>query len=370
MKIKKMAIMLVSAGVVFGGVFGFVAFRQHMIKQYFATLPKPVVAVTAIPAVEKTWDAQLSAIGTLEAVNGVDVTTAVSGLVKEIAFDSGQHVRKGDLLVRLDTDVEVADLRSAQADMELSRVSAVRNRQLMATGDVAQAAVDKTEADLHVKDAKVVAMAATIARKTVVAPFDGELGLRKVDVGQYLQPGATVVNLQDLSVMLGNFHVSQKDLGLLTVGQMVRVSIDAYPGTVFEGRLTTIEPQVDAKSGMVAVQARLPNPQGLLRPGMFARIDVLVPGAKPVVTVPQSAITYALYGDTVFVVKPSADGAKEAARVVVRTGERRDGYVALQSGVAAGDLVVTSGQLKLENGAKVTVGEGDPLKPPATTAIE
>lgn len=370
MKWKKMAVMLGASGVVFGGVFGFVAFRQHMIRQYFATLPKPVMAVTAIPAVEQTWEAQVSAIGTLEAVNGVDVTTAVSGLVKDIAFQSGQKVRKGELLLRIDADVELADLRSAQADLALAKLTADRKRQLVATNAVSQAAVDQADADLRVKEAKAASVAATIARKTVVAPFDGVLGLRKVDVGQYLQPGAAVVNLQDLSVMLGDFHVSQKDLGRLAVGQAVRVSADAYPGHAFEGTLSTIEPQVDAKSGMVAVQVRLPNPDGLLRPGMFAKVDVLVPGARPVVTVPQSAIAYALHGDTVFVVKDAEGGAKQAARVVVQIGERRDGRVAILSGIVPGDLVVTSGQLKLENGTAVNVGEGDPLKPSATTAVE
>lgn len=357
---KRMAIMLAASGVIFGGVFGFVQFRTMMIKQYFASMPKPVVSVTAQPARQEVWSQSVPAVGTLQAVNGVDIASSVAGLVKEIAFQSGQPIKKGQLLVRLDTDVEQSDLRSAQADADLARISAVRQRTLVRSDTVAQAAVDKAEAELKVKEAKVAGIRATIDKKAVFAPFDGALGVRKIDLGQYVQPGQAIVNLQDLSVMLADFTVSQKDLAAVQVGSALAMTTDAWPGRVFEGTVAALEPKVDEKTGMMAVQGRFANADGALRPGMFARIEVSRPGSTQVVTVPVSAVSYNLHGDSVFVVKP-VEGGHEATRTFVTLGDRRDGKVAVLSGVAPGDVVVTSGQVKLETGSKVDVRTDDPL---------
>ncbi|MGE5475351.1 MAG: efflux RND transporter periplasmic adaptor subunit [Bacteroidales bacterium] len=362
MNVKRMAIMLGVSGVVFGGVFGFVQFKNKMIKDYFANMPKPVVSVTAQPAVAEQWRNTVPAVGTLQAVNGVDIAASVSGLVKEIAFQSGQNVKKGQLLVRLDTDVEQTDLRSAQADADLARISANRQRTLVRTDAVSQAAVDKAEAELKVKEAKVAGIRASIDKKAVFAPFDGILGVRKVDLGQYVQPGQAIVNLQDLSVMLADFTVSQKDLAALQVGAAITMTTDAWPGRVFEGSIAALEPKVDDKTGMIAVQGRFPNGDGSLRPGMFARIEVTRPAMAAVVTVPVASVAYNLHGDSVFVVKAAADGSKEAVRTFVTLGDRRDGKVAILQGVASGDLVVTSGQVKLDTGTKVELRADDPLK--------
>ncbi len=358
---KRMLIMLAATAIVLGGVFGFVAFRNAMIAQYFATMPKPVVAVTADLARNDQWTATLSAVGTLAAVNGVDVSAAASGLVKEIRFESGQAVHKGQILARLDSDVELGDLRSAEADAELARLDAQRSRTLLRSATVAQAALDKAEAELKAKAAKVSGVHAQIDKKVVIAPFDGVLGVRKIDLGQYLQPGQAIVNLQDLSLLLADFTVSQKDLAAITAGQPLQLTTDAWPGRVFAGAVAAIEPQVDAKTGMIAVQGRFPNGDHGLRPGMFARIDVVRPGAQQVVTVPETAVAYSLHGDSVFVLKDGADG-RLAERAMVSLGEHRQGRVAVLRGVAAGDLVVTSGQLKLENGTKVEMASEDPLK--------
>lgn len=354
---KRMIIMLAASGVVFGGVLGFVQFKNAMIKQYFATMPQPVVAVTAQPARTEQWQGAVPAIGTLQAVNGVDISASLSGLVKDIAFQSGQSVRKGQVLLRLDADVEQSDLRSAQADAELARIQANRQRALVKSDAVSQSALDKAEAELKVREAKVAAMRAQIDKKTVLAPFDGVLGVRRIDLGQYVQPGQAIVNLQDLSLMLADFTVSQKDLAALKVGEPVRMTTDAWPGRVFDGRIQAVEPRVDEKTGMITAQGAFPNPDGALRPGMFAKIEVVRPAVAEVVTVPVSAVSYNLHGDSVFVVK---DGA--ANRAFVQLGERRDGRVAVLKGVAAGDMVVTSGQVKLESGAKVELRTDDPLK--------
>jgi len=366
MNMKRMIIMLAVSGVVFGGVFGFVQIKNKMIKDYFANMPKPVITVTAQPAAAEQWQQTVPAVGTLQAVNGVDISASVAGLVKEIAFESGQSVKKGQLLLRLDSDVEQSDLRSALADADLARVSANRQRALVRTDAVSQAAVDKAEAELKVKEARVAGIRATIEKKAVFAPFDGVLGVRKVDLGQYVQPGQAIVNLQDLSVMLADFTVSQKDLAAVQVGAALRMTTDAWPGRVFEGTVAAVEPKVDEKTGMVMVQGRFPNADGSLRPGMFARIEVLRPVLAQVITVPVSAVSYNLHGDSVFVVKDGPQG-KEAVRTFVQLGDRRDGKVVVLSGLAAGDLVVTSGQVKLDTGSLVEIRADDPLKTAANT---
>ena len=361
MNAKRMIIMAIGAAVVFGGVLGFIEFRKTMIKQYFATLPKPVITVTAEKAKPETWVSNVAAVGNLAAVNGVEVSSQTAGLIKEIAFQSGQAVKKGQVLLRLDSDVELANLRSAQADADLARVSANRQRTLIKSDTVSKAALDKAEAELKVKEAAVSSIRAQIEKKTVIAPFDGILGVSKVDLGQYLQPGQAIVSLQDLSMMLADFTVSQRDLGAVRPGQPVGMTTDAWPGRAFEGTISAIEPMVDSKTGMVPVQARFPNPEGTLRPGMFARIGIVQPASQQVVTVPASAISYNLHGDAVFVVEDGAEG-KQAARVVVEVGERRDGRIVIRKGIKDGDLVVTTGQLKLEHGSKITLAEADPLK--------
>lgn len=359
---KRMGIMLAASGVVFGGVFGFVQFKNAMIKDYFANMPVPVVSVTAQPAAKESWQDVVPAVGTLTAVNGVDISAATSGLVRDITFDSGQKAQKGQLLLRLDSEVELGDLRSAQAEADLARTTANRQRALVRSDTVSKAALDRAEAELKVQEARVAALKAKIDKKAVYAPFDGALGVRKVDLGEYLQPGQPVVTLQDLSVMLAEFSVSQKDVAAVAVGQPIRMTTDAWPGRVFDGTVQAVEPRVDLNTGMMGVEGRFPNPDGALRPGMFARIEIVRPAVATVVTVPASSVSYNLHGDSVFVVKDAPDGSREAERRVVDLGERRDGRVAVRAGVTAGEMVVTSGQLKLETGAKVTVAETDPLK--------
>jgi len=366
MRIKRIIVVLVASGVVFGGVLGFVQFRQHMIKSFFANAPKPVVTVTATPAVMQDWRAVVPAVGTLQAVNGVNISSSVSGLVRTIAFQSGQDIRRGQPLLHLDSDVELGDLRSAEAEMALARVTYNRNVALLRSDTVSQAALDKVDAELKVKAARVTGLRATIAKKTILAPFDGTLGVRKVDLGQYLEPGDTIVNLQDLSRMLCDFTVSQKELGAVSVGQTVRMTTDAWPGETFEGTVAALEPQIDAKTGMIGIQASFPNAQRRLRPGMFAKIAIARAEIEHAVTVPNSAVSYNLHGDAVFVVKEStgADGktVRTVERRVVQMGDRRDGLVMVRQGVDAGELVVTSGQVKLENGSPVDIAKIDPLK--------
>lgn len=366
-----MLVMLLVSGVLFGGVFGFVAFRNQMIKQYFAHIPVPVIPVTAEPAQAQSWEVVVPAIGTLQAVNGVDVSAQVSGLIQEIAFQSGQTVTKGQVLLRLDADVEKAQLRSAEAQLTLARANAQRARSLAHSNAGTEASLDKAESELRVAEASIAQLKAQIDKKLIIAPFSGVLGVRKVDVGAYLQPGAPIVTLQDLSVMLADFSISQKDLPRVATGQPIRLTTDAWPGRIFTGTVTAIEPLIEAKSGMVAVQGRLANPDAALRPGLFAKIEVVRPESEPVVTVPESAITYNLYGDNVFVVKTAEDGTAEVTRAAVEVGDRRDGKIAIRKGVQPGDLIVTSGLVKLENGSHVKLSEqSNPLTAHGPTTVE
>ena len=371
--VKAIIIVLIGCGVVFGAVFGFIAFRNAMMAEYFATHKAPPTPVSVAEAKEMDWVKSLPAIGTLQARNGVDVSPQVAGSVQEILFESGQHVKKGDVLVNLDADQEKADLRSQQAEQSYAMVTASRYRVLSADQVVSQSTRDRAEADLNINNAKIASIEAEIRKKVIDAPFDGVLGVRKVDVGQYLQAGTTIVNLQDLSVMYGDFTLSQKDLSSANVGQALRLTADAYPDKVFEGKIEAIEPKVDSSSGMVQVRGTFDNAEGLLRPGMFVKIEVVLPTADKVVVIPQAAISYSLTGDTVFIVKESKPAGSDKP---VLTVERTNVLVKMQNdefvvvdGLKVGDRVVTAGQMKLRNEAQIEILPGDAQKKPETVPL-
>lgn len=371
---KKLIFVLLGCALVFGGVFGFISFKNHMVAQFFANMPKPSVPVTATRASEQNWEQTVTSIGVLEALHGVDISSEVGGTVQQILFESGQTVVKGQPLVRLDSDVEQAELHSAQAQLDLAQNDVVRARALAPNKTISVSALDKAESDAKVAAAAVGRLNATIAKKTINAPFDGVLGIRRINIGQYLDPGTPIVNSQDLSAMLVNFGVSQKDLPNLTVGQEIRMAVDTYPGRLFSGKITTIAPLINDKTGMIPIQGRFENADRSLRPGMYARLDVILPSLQHVVIVPQTAISYSLYGNAVFVVKHGKDdkGADIATvnRALVETGARRGGWIIINKGINAGDEIVTSGQLKLDAGTQVSVTPDQALTPPQTLPLE
>jgi membrane fusion protein (multidrug efflux system) len=352
-------------------LFGFVAFfSNHLlpnviipnaIKGSFANKPPSPVTVAVAEAQE--WGKSLQAVGTLQARNGVQVSAQVAGQIREILFQSGQAVKKGQVLVRLDSDVEMSDLRSAQAELGLAETTVARQRALARSGTVSTAALETAEADVKVRNAKVAQLNATIQKKTVLAPFDGVLGVRRVDLGQYVQPGQMMVDLQDLSTMLLDFSVPQKDIAALKVGGPLKLSTDAFPDRSFDGKILAIEPAVDRQTGMVVVQGVFGNEEGVLRPGLFARVEVVLPERERVVAVPNLAVTYNLYGDAVYVVQPidGQEGKLQAKRVVIELGERRNGMVAVRSGLKGGEQVVTTGQVKIQDGSPVAITETNPL---------
>jgi multidrug efflux system membrane fusion protein len=353
-----------------GGLVGFNAFRNHMIAQFFANNKPPPITVTVSEAKTEVLPNLLTAVGDLAAVHQVNVTTDVSGRITDILFQAGSEVKQGTPLVKLFDETEQADLANFRAQAKVAELSLDRAKQLAARQFGPQATVDQAQAAFDQANAGIAKTEALISQKTVRAPFDGVLGVRHVEVGQYLSAGTQIVTLTDLSRVYANFTVTEKDSGTLAVGQVVRVKVDAYPGRVFEGKITTIEPQISSDTRNIRVQATLDNPGRVLRPGMFATTTVVLPEKPAVVTVPETAVDYTLYGDSVFLIKEEKgeDGQAKlsAVRTFVRTGDRISGRTVILTGLKAGDRVVAVGQLKLQSGAAVAISTDPPPPPPAT----
>jgi multidrug efflux system membrane fusion protein len=286
-------------------------------------------------------------------------------------FTAGSTVKEGAPLVQLYDAPEKADLANFRAQAKVAELSLDRAKQLASRQFGPQATVDSAQAAFDQANAGIARTEAVISQKLVKAPFDGVLGVRHAEVGQYLTAGTQIVTLTDLSVVYANFTVTEKDSGTLKVGQTVRVTVDAYPSRVFEGKLTTIEPQISTDTRNIRVQATIDNPEGILKPGMFATTTVVLPDKPAVVTVPETAVDYTLYGDSVYVIteNKAEDGKTNltAVRTFVRTGDRVDGRAVIQSGIKSGDRVVAVGQLKLQSGSAVTISPNPPPPIPEKT---
>ena len=331
----------------------------------------PPECVSAAVVREEKWQGVLSAIGSITAVQGVTITPEIAGLIREIAFESGAVVAKGDLLVRLDTSSEEAQLRALEAQEELARLSLARERTLRSQNMVSQAELDAAEATLKQTQGNADAIRATIQKKTIRAPFAGRLGIRLVNLGQYLDTGKPIVSLQSLTPIYAGFSLPQQELARLKTGMKVRVTTDAYPGRQFEGTLTAINPDLDQQTRSVGLQATFTNAEQLLRPGMFARVEVLLPEERPVLVIPATSVLSATYGDSVYVIesKPATNNGTAGLVVrqqFIRVGGARGDFVSVESGLKAGERVVGAGIFKLRNGMAVT--ENNELVPKAEVA--
>ena len=355
--------------VVVGGLVGFNYLRSQGIKQFFASNKPPPASVTVAEAKSEVIPNLLSAVGDLAAVHQVNVTSDVSGRVTDIMFTGGSSVKGGNPLVQLFDAPEQADLANFKAQATVAQLSLDRAKQLASRQFGPQATVDQAQAAYDQANAGIARTQAIISQKLVRAPFDGELGVRHVEVGQYLTAGTQVVTLTDLSQLYANFTVTEKDSGQLKVGQTVRVAVDAYPGRIFEGKINAIEPQIATETRNIRVQATLDNPDHILKPGMFATTTVVLPERPPVVTVPETAVDYTLYGDSVFLItekkEDSGNTSLTAVRTFVRTGSRVEGRAEISSGLKPGDRVVAVGQLKLQSGAAVAISTDPPPPIPA-----
>ena len=349
-----------------GGLVYFNYFRGKMIAQFFANNKPPPVSVNVATAKSETIPNLLTAVGDLAAVHQVNVTSDVSGRITDIMFTAGASVKEGTPLIQLFDDPEQGDLANFKAQQRVAQLSLDRAKQLAERQFGPQATVDSAQAAFDQASAGIAKTQAIISQKLVRAPFDGELGVRKVEVGQYLTAGTQIVSLTDLSVLYANFTVTEKDSAQLKVGQVVRIAVDAYPGRTFEGKITTIEPQIATETRNIRVQATIQNPDKILKPGMFATTTVVLPDKPPVITVPETAVDYTLYGDSVYLVseKKEADGKTSltVTRTFVQTGKRLEGRAEILKGLKDGDRVVAVGQLKLQSGSAVTVSN-DPVPP-------
>jgi len=339
---------------------GFVKFKQIQtaIAQGAAFQPPPE-AVTTIVTAEEDWPSGMNAIGTIAAVRGVTVTADLPGTVERITFDSGHAVHEGDVLAWLDTRQERAQLAAAEAQRELTRVNFDRMKGLLDESVVSRAEYDRATAEQRQADAHAGEIKAAIERKTIRAPFSGILGIRQVNLGQYLSAGDPLVTLQSLNPIYVNFGVPQQSATQMHVGRVVRVTLDEAVGAQCDARVTAIDSIVDPATRNVQVQATLENPDGHLRPGMFVQTEVDLGARSKVVSLPASAISYAPYGDSVFVVSdlkdPKGNAYKGVRQQFVKLGSARGDQIAVVSGLKAGDEVVTSGVFKLRNGAAVVI---------------
>ena len=357
---KKMIIMLIALGVIFGGIFGYKAFMSYMMKKYMAAGSAPAVTVSAIKAVSDDWQPQLSAVGTLRAMRGVDVTTEVVGLVQSVNFKSGEEVKAGQLLVQLNADTDNAQLHTLVATRDLSQSVYERNKKQFQAQAVSQASLDADAADLKVKQAQVAQQEAQTIKKSIRAPFAGRLGIHSVNPGQYLNAGDKIVTLQALDSIYVDFYLPQQELSRLTKGQTVTAVSDAYPNKKFTGRITAVSPKVDPQTRNVQIEALLENPRHELLPGMYANIRVQAGKPQRYLTIPRAAVTFNPYGETVYIVEEKGKDAKGQPSLAVKqsfitTGPARGDQVAILKGIKEGDRVVTAGQLKLKSGSPVII---------------
>ena len=356
---KRMILMLVLMTIFIAGL-GFVKVRQFQaMAEQFAAMQPPPEAVTTIVAERQSWPATLDAIGTVSAVQGVTVAADLPGIVERIHFDSGRSVRKGDVLVRLDTQQEQAQLAAAEAQLELARLNHQRMKGLVEQDAVSRAEYDAAAATDKQAEARIREIRATIERKTIRAPFSGMLGIRQVNLGQYLSGGDPVVPLQSLNPIYVNFGVPQQDAAQMRQGREVRITVGDLGGTGFVGRISAVDAVIDETTRNVQVQATLANRGGRLRPGMFVQTQVTLGAPQTVITLPASAISYAPYGDSVFIVSDMKTAQGQTYRgvrqQVVKLGGARGDQVAVLSGIDPGEEVVTSGVFKLRNGVAIQV---------------
>jgi membrane fusion protein, multidrug efflux system len=354
-----MAVMLAVVVLLISGL-GFIKYKQvETAIHASAGYQPPPEAVTTIVARQEHWSSDMNVIGSVEAVQGVTVAADLPGTVARINFDSGRAVHAGDVLVELDTRQERAQLAALQAQSDLAKLNYDRSQQLSKEGVISRMEYDKSSADQRQTEANVAEIKATIERKTIRAPFSGILGIRKINLGEYLAAGAAIVSLQSLNPIYVNFGVPQQNAGQVQVGRTINVTREELAGKVFSGRVTALDSVIDETTRNVQVQATLPNPSGKLRPGMFVQVDLALGAGQPTITLPASAISYAPYGDSVFVVTdlkdPKGNSYRGVRQQFVKLGGSRGDQVAILSGVNPGEEVVSSGVFKLRNGAAVTV---------------
>jgi len=367
--IKRLVIALILVVLVVGGIVGFNMFRSNAIKQYFANMPKPKLTVSTTVAEPMTWKPEIQAIGTVSARSGVDLTVEVSGVVRQIAFQSNEKVKAGQLLVQLDDAVQRANLEAEKAQAALDQQNLERAIELQKRQVGPQSNVQQAQAAASASASQVDSLQAVLDQKRLTAPFGGTIGIPQIDIGQYLTPGNVVATLQDLDKMRVDFTVPEQQLPDLKIGQAVRLGL-TDDDLKFTGQVIGIDPKVDPSTRLASVRAEISNPGGALTPGQFAQVRVELPAEDNIIALPETALTTSLYGDYVYTVVPAGKDGKAtsgkvdpndknqnllARQVFVKIGRRSEGRVEIKEGVKAGDVIVNAGQNRLTNGAAVTI---------------
>lgn len=353
--------MLICVGILFGLIFGWKGISSILMKRYLSSQQQPAVTVSTMTVGSSSWQPKLKSVGSIRAQVGVNVTTELAGMVQTIHFTPGAEVTKGDLLVQLNAGTELGVLHALQAQVGLAKVTFQRDKAQFNVRAVSKQTVDTDEWNLKNLQAQVEQQEATVAKKTICAPFSGRLGINNINPGQYLNVGETITTLQALDPVYVDFYLPQQELSKLKLLQPVSVVVDTFPNKTFKGEISTIQPAVDPGTRNVLVEATVPNSKFELKPGMFAQVEVDSEKPQSYLTVPQSAISFNPYGDIVFLVKDSGkkDNKNQSVLIVnqifVTVGDSRGDQIAIIKGLKPGDVIVTSGQLKLKNNSIITI---------------
>jgi len=355
----RLTLMLLAVGLVAGGLVFFQQFKAGILKQVVENIRSEVPTVATATATMQQWQSTQTSVGTARASNGADLAAEIGGVVDRIDFESGQSVAAGTILLRLRPNDDEAKLAQLRASADLAALTLQRDQKQLAAQGVAQATVDADQANLKVTRAQVAAQQAVMDEKIVRAPFAGRLGVRQVDLGQFIAAGTMIVTLQQLDPMFVDFWLPQQALGQIATGQTVDVTADAWPGRTFPGKISSINPKVDPTSRMLQVRASVVNPDGALLPGMYVGVSIVTGAPRSLVTIPAAAVAYNPYGSLVYVVHDGKDAKGTDQHVArqqfVTTGEARGDQVSILKGIGANDVVVTAGQLKLHNGSVVKI---------------
>jgi membrane fusion protein, multidrug efflux system len=358
---KRMLIMLVICSVLFGGIFGFKWFGKTMMNQYFDNMPFPPATITSAKATKDEWATVLEAVGTIKAINGVNVTTQAAGIVDNINFQSGTMVKKNDLLLSLDARTDLAQLNALQAAANVALLDLQRVKDLHKQNSIAKAEVDHKQSEADQAIAFVNAKKEGMAQKSIRAPFEGQLGIRQVDIGQYVSAGESIVSLQMLDPIYVNFSLPEQDRAQMQLGLPVQIKLSGYADQVFTGKTTAIEPGVDPKTRNFNIQATFDNADHTLRPGMFAKVSIQLPQINDVVVIPRTAINYTPYGNSVFIIQAKENVSETTIKELfvikrfIKTGPERGDMVTVLKGLEPDEEVATSGLLKLQNNTTVII---------------
>ena len=360
--------MLILTVMVFGLIFGYKAVGNYFMNDFFDNMPVPTVTVTATEVKPDQWRRTLTAVGTFQPVNGTELSSQYAGIIEQVSFESGALVEAGDVLFQLDTEIDRAELARLLAAEDIAQRDVTRLQPLVGQGNVSEQEVQRAQSQLQQAQAAVQAQQTLINRKTIRAPFTGVAGIRRVNLGQFVNPGQSLVYLESFDPIYLNFTLSERFLGLVSEGDIVEIIADAYNDQAFEGSITAIEPRVDSATRTFELQATVQNPENKLRSGLFGRVTLTQGAPRDVLTIPRTAVQFNPYGNVVYIISENEDGdGLVAQQRLIRTGQELGDMVEVVDGLSEGERLATSGLLKLRNGVPVEINDEESVQPPAET---